>query len=355
MKNKELPNKLIPFLWYFLKKYKITFSLYAILAIFIMDLPMFFLQPYLLKVLFDKINNGTITISSGLWLIAGIAVSDIYLLGSIVMNKLHFHSITKTIEDIRDKMFSYSIKQSANFFNTNYSGELVNKINAITSSLNDVSWSVLDTLKNFFLLLTLTFVLFYFNTMLGISALVWFCLYSWTTNNYLIEKRAKQSKLVQEDQNKIIAFITDDFVNIQNIKAFSSQKREKENLIKLLTKKFRKIYLEIKYCQISEGLYFILNFSIACFIVLVAIFQLKAGIINIGSFVFLVDIIRRFIIFARSVCWNFDSLKKFAVMQDSLEIITNDIEIKDKKDAKKLEVSNGRIVFSNINFGYKKE
>lgn len=355
MRNKELPNKLIPFLWYFIKKYKITFSLYAIFAIFIMDLPMFFLQPYLLKVLFDKINSGIITINGGLWLIAGIAASDTYLPSEVLINLLHFHSITKTIEDIRDKMFSYSIKQSASFFNTNYSGELVSKINAITNSLGDVACVAFDILKNFFLLLVLAFVLFFFNKMLGFSMLVWFCLYLWITYNYLIKKSAIQSKLVQENQNKITAFVTDNFMNIQNIKAFSSEKREKENLIKLLTKKFKKIYLEIKYQQISEALYFTINFSMACFMVLVAIFQLKTGIIEIGSFVFLIDIVRKFLLFARQISWSLKSIKDFAVMQDSLELITNDIEIKDKKDAEKLKVNKGRIIFRNINFTYKKE
>lgn len=353
MKNKELPNKLIPFLWYFIKKYKITFSAYVIFAIFIIDVPMFFLQPYLLKVFFDKIDVGTITINSGLCLIFAITLSDIYLPGSVLMNIFHFRSITKAIEDIRDKMFSYSIKQSASFFNTNYSGELVGKINAITKSLNQVSWSILDTLKSFFLLFVLVIVLFCFNKMLGLAALMWFCLYCWITYEYLIKKGAVQSKLIQEDQNKIAAFITDDFMNIQNIKVFSSEKREKENLIKLLTKKFRKIYLEIKYCQISEALYFTINFSMACFIILVAIFQLKNNAIEIGSFVFLLDLIRRFIIFAKLICWNFRSLKEIVIMQDSLELITNDIEIKDKKDAKKLVAKDGKIIFKIKKFNYK--
>lgn len=90
----------------------------------------------------------------------------------------------------------------------------------------------------------------------------------------------------------------------------------------------------------------------ASYIVLVAIFQLKDGIINIGTFVFLIDIVRRFLMFARSVCWNFRSIKDIAVMQDGLGLITNDIEIKDKKDAKKLEVAVGRIVFVGVSFRY---
>ena len=355
MKTRELPNRLIPFLWYFIKKYKIAFSLYVIFAIFIIDLAALFLQPYLLKVLFDRINDGVITMGGGLWLILAIVCSDTYLPFCVITDILKFRSITKTIEDIRDKMFSYSIKQSANFFNTNYSGELVSKINAITNSLTDVMDTVFDTTKNFFLLFILVIVLFFFNKILGLSMLAWFCLYTWITYHYLIKKAATQSKLVQEDQNKITAFVTDNFINIQNIKAFSSEKREKQNLIKLLTKKFRKIYLEIKYQQISDGLYFVLNFSMAAFIILVAIFQLKAGIIEIGSFVFLVDVTRKFLMFARGICWGFKSLKDIAIMQDSLELITNDIEIKDKKDAAELKVDNGKIVFSSVNFGYERD
>lgn len=354
MQNKKLPNKLLPFLWQFLKKYKTSFILYFICVIFLVDIPIFFIQPFLFKMLFDKIANNSITIINGLVLIFGIVFSDIYFPISSLANIFKLHSITKTIEDIRDEMFSYSIKQSTNFFNSNYSGELVNKINSITDTLDFTINNVFSIIKNFIMLFILIFVLFYFSKMLGFCTLIWFCLYSWVSYYFLIKKSAKQSKLIQEDQNKISAFITDNFINIQNIKIFSNEGEERKKLFKMIKTKFKKIYLEIKYQRIADSMFFVLNFSMSCLMVLVAIFQLKNSIITIGSFVFILDIVRKFATFSRQICWLFSSFKDVAVMKDSLELITDEIEIKDKHDAPNINITNGKIVFKNIKFRYKK-
>lgn len=352
MKNNELPIKLLAFTWYFLKKYKISFIFYFITSVCLVDTAFFFLQPYLLKVFFDKVNNDTITVFSGLLIIFSIAFSDMVYLINIFDNIFKFHSVTKVIEDIRDKIFSYSIRQSTSFFNNNFSGELVNKINSVTESIESVIRSIFIIMKNFLLLSIFVIILFYFSKILGFASILWLIIYSYISYYYLFDKKAKQSKLIQEHQNKINAFVNDDFMNIQNIKSFSNDKFEIKYLLKLLKNKFRKIYLEIKYTQISDFLFFILNFSMCSLIILVGIYQLKNSIINIGSFVFLLSILRVFIVLSREICWLNDSFKNIVIMNDSLGLITNDIEIKDKKEANKLYIGNGKIIFKDVKFKY---
>lgn len=354
MKIEKLPDKLLPFLWLFLKKYKFTFIAYAVISVIVIDLSFMFLQPYLLKVFFDKITNNTINIVNGLILILCISFSDTSLFFETISNTLKFNSITKTIEDIRDEIFRYLIKQSANFFSSNYSGEIVSKINAITNCLESSVSAIFDTMKNLFLLFVSCIVVSIFSKILALAILVWFILYCFVCYCLIIKKSATQSKLVQEDQNKINAFITDDFINIQNIKAFSTQKMEEQTLIKLLVKKFRKIYLEIKYQRIADMLFFILNFSVSAIIIVFSILQLKNNLITLGSFVFLLDLIRKITVNAGNIRWCISAFKDAIVMTDSLDLITADIEIKDKKDAKDLELTGGRISFENITFGYRK-
>ena len=353
MKNKELPTKLLPFIWHFLKKYRVSFILYLVLFISIIDLGSFFLQPYLLKVFFDKVNTKTITVFNGLFLILGISVSDISFLGNIIVDNFRFNSLTKAIEDIRDTMFKYVMGQSVSFFNNNYSGELVNKINSIIETINDAIDCSVSIVKNLFLLICLIGVLFYFSLILGFAGIVWFVCYIFISYYYLTNKKARQSKLIQENQNKINAFVNDDFMNIQNIKAFPNEKVERNILSTMLRKKFKHIKLEIKYTQISDFLFFILNFLMTSLIIIVGSYQLKHSIIEIGSFIFLINIVRMFMIFAREICWFGDAFKNIIIMNDSLELITNDIEIMDKKDAKALKIADGRIIFKNLSFEYK--
>ena len=353
MKNERLPKKLLPFLWYFLKKYKISFILYIFLTLFVLDIFItLFLQPYLGKIFFDKIDNNTITMFSGFWLIVGIVLSDLFFPLLSIINIFKFNSVAKAIEDIRDNMFNYSIKHSINFFNTNYSGELSNKINAITDILEETLQSILGIIRNFLFVICLIFIFLYFSKLLGFFVFIWFLLYSWVGYYFLIKKASYQSKLIQEDQNKISAFITDDFLNIQNIKMFSNKNKEKRQLLKLLTNKFRKVHLEIKYQQISREFYFILGFLLFFIVFVVALYQLKNNIITIGSFVFLITITKNTLSFSRQICHSFYCIKNLVIMKDSLDIITDDIEIKDKKDAEKLVVNNGKIVFKNITFNF---
>ena len=352
MKIEKLPNKLLPFLWLFLKKYKFTFIVYIVISVIIVDLPSMFLQPYLLKVLFDKISNNTINIVNGLVLIFCISFSDTWLFFDTINNILKFNCITRTIEDIRDETFEYLIKQSASFFGSNYSGELVSKISAITNCLEKSVLSILDAIKNFFLLFLSCIVISIFSKILGLTILIWFILYCFVCYCFIIKKSAIQSKLVQEDQNKITALITDDFINIQNIKAFSTQKMEVNKLIKLLVKKFRKIYLEVKYQRIADMLFFILNFSISAFMIIFAILQLKNGSIVLGSFVFLLDLLRKITFASGDIRWCLSAFRDVIVMSDSLDLITTNIEIKNKKNAKDLEVKRGKIVFNISKFSY---
>ena len=354
MKIEKLPDKLLPFLWLFLKKYKFTFIAYAVISVIVIDLSFMFLQPYLLKVFFDKITNNTINIVNGLILILCISFSDTWLFFQTISNILKFNCITKTIENIRCEIFRYLVKQSANFFGSNYSGEIVSKIDAITNCLENSVSAIFDTMKSLFLLFVSCFAIAIFSKTLAIATLIWFILYGFVCYYLLIKKSATQSKLVQEDQNKIKAFITDDFINIQNIKAFSTQKMEEQTLIKLLVKKFRKIYLEIKYQKISDMLFFILNFSVSAIIIVFAILQLKNNLITLGSFVFLLDLIRKITFNASCISYCISAFKDTIVMADSLDLITADIEIKDKENAKDLELTDGRIVFKNITFGYRK-
>ena len=354
MKYKKLPNKLLPFLWLFLKKYKYKFLFYVIFAVFIIDVPTMFLQPYLMKIFFDKVAENTITITNGLILVAGIACSDVYLFIEIIIDILEFNSIAKIVEDIRYKIFKHLLRQSVNFFNTNYSGELISKIEVLTNSLRRVISISLRTLKNLFLLFCLSFTMFIFGKWLGILMLIWFIIYCLIYYYLVVKKALEQSKLIQNDQNKIVAFVNDDFVNVQNIKAFSNNKLENNILIRLLVSRFKKILLETRYIQISDFLFFILNFSVIAIIMTFGIIQFKYGLITLGSFVFLLDILRRFISLSKEICYCSEDFKDIIVMQDCLNLISNDIEIEDKKDAKELEITGGKIVFKNVSFSYKK-
>lgn len=353
--NNKLPNKLLPFIWHFLKKYKITFFIYLLFSIFIIDMSILLIQPYLLKVFFDKLNNNTITLSTGLFLLLGIAFSNIMFLANIFISTFDFKSIKRATEDIRCEMFKHLIKQTTNFFNINYSGELVNKINSITDSTTIVIECITKIIKNITLIIIFIVILFCFNLQLGFIGIIWSILYFISSYYFIIIKKSGQSKLIQDDNNKIVAFVNDDFSNIKNIKIFSNQIFERKKLKNLLKNKFKRIYLEVKYSRISDCLFFILDFSLICLTLIISLIKLRNNTITVGDFVFLISLIRTVIVFSKNIIFIGNDFKNIVIMNDSLKLITNDIAIKDKKKASALNIVNGKIVFKNVNFSYDKQ
>lgn len=340
----QLPKKLLPFIWHFLKKYKFSFFVYLFCVMIMSDVPVVLLRPYLLKLFFGRIGDGTITLTSGFLLLFGIVFSDPMYLINAFKRTFEFKSIKRTIEDMRCTMFKYLTGQTVNFFNTNYSGEIVNKIDLITESTTSVIECFMTITKNIILLLIFNGILFYFGFLFGIVGIVWSVLYSIVSFYYLVVKKTKQSVLVQDSNNKIAALVNDDFMNVKNIKIFSNQKFERRKLKNLLKEKFKRDTARCRYTQIADFYFFVLNFSLVSLALLISLLQLKNGLINVGDFIFLIYAIQMQVGFSREICWLGESLRDIVAMDDSLGLITNDIVIKDKKDAKQLNVGDGKIV-----------
>lgn len=352
MRN-EIPNKIIPFIWFFVKKYKLSFFGYIITILLISEISFFFLSPYLIKLLVDGLTNNTLELKIAILLILAIGYGDLYFPILILMKYLNFNSLIRAIEDIRIKLFTYSLKQSTNFFNSNYSGNLTSKIGTVTSQLNSTIEILLMVLRNFVLLFILIFVMFSINKFFGIILIIWFLCF-FKIIHYSVLKISEQSRLNQEIQDNINGFITDDFLNAKNIKVFSSLSREQMKLSKILKKKIKINFKISRYISFLNLFISIVNYTMIFTILVLSLKMLLNKELVLGSFFFIIEICRKIGIFSQY--FNIgasDAFKNIAIIKEGLKILDNDIEIKNKKDAPDLKISNGKIIFKNIVFGYK--
>lgn len=351
IKNK-LPNKFLPFLWIFLKKYKITFSSMLFVGILLGDSGWFFVSPYILKTFVNGLTNGTLSIHYGLILIFAYSFIDLMPIFDIIFAYLQFNSLIKAIEDIRTNIFKYSLKQSTNFFNTNYSGNLTSKIASITNTLISTNESFIFGSRTIVIFIVLVIILSSVKIIFGFLLIFWLILYC-LLNFYFIKKINKQSMIVQNISNNINGLITDNFLNAGNIKLFASITKERNKLSTILREKINAKIKLTNYEKILNLFIFLINFTTISTILIISLLMTINKQINVGEFFFILEITRKIGMMSGYVLEALNqSAKSISMMQESLDIITDDIEIKDKIDAEKLNVNTGKIVFKNIKFKY---
>ena len=140
---KYLSKNLLIFIWGFLRSYK--WKIYGIyLAVFISAL-LTVADPYLLKILIDKITANDVHLSlfsDRNYLIVIIALFIMFnICGNLVWRIINYLSL-KIFPELRSKVFletfSYLSLHSHQYFQDNLTGDLANKIKDIGESIENI-------------------------------------------------------------------------------------------------------------------------------------------------------------------------------------------------------------------------
>lgn len=310
--------------------------------------------PYLLKIIGDKYQNNTLTMSFMLFLIFiyTVGFSLRYLINVCFWKEILYNIYVKFDIKLRQNIFNFIIKHSMNYFNNTQAGIITGKIENIISSSNriiDLSFRLLSTfiiaLISFFIYLKIDYYLFLFLLIWSISFLIY--------NYYSSRTMAKYTRMSFIEQNKMSGLMTDDFINISNIKATSKQHIEKGNVKKQGINILKTNGVLLSYDIIFGIIMFIFMMVLVCFMFMYSVKLFMHGKITIGSMIFTgQNIILLSFVLKRSYKEMTEFIKQYSQLCDGFEEIMQDYDIIDKSNATELKLTNGKIVFSNIKFKY---
>jgi ATP-binding cassette subfamily B protein len=257
-------------------------------------------------------------------------------------------------KDLLIRTYDYTQHHSYNFFQNNFTGSLTNKITKIVDGYNKF-WSELHH----------GFLINFLNTIVGIASLflinidIGYFISIWSitlfTIIYLLSgKLIKISDTLSQAKHRLVGAISDKIANISSIMLFTGRKTAIQSLTKqinidLIPKEIK----EYKYnflIQIVGGIFYLVMLISLLFIL---INFKKQNIISVGDFAY---------IFATILAVGHDlwhlvtKLQEFfsymGEAQASLDIINKPHEIRDKSNAKVLEVKTPSIEYKNIYFYY---
>ena len=356
MKTKGLYLKeTIGFYWGFLKRYKI--SLILVLACAIVTSVANVITPLYLKQFVDLLTaKGTVQeILPTLYKIFFVIVLLRFIQFASRRIEMFADSYfcSKTMSDIGNFAFGYLHRHSFNYFNNNFVGSLVKRVNRFVrsfESLNDrIIFNVLEMVLEIGIVL---FVLFNRSLYLGLALLIWITLYvviSVFYNRYRIKFDIQRS----EADSAVSGVLADTITNHVNVKLFNGYEKEK-TYFKETQAKFSKLQLFSWYIDSTfDGFQAFFAFILEGVLMYIGIQLWKVGKFTAGDFL----LIQAYVITVVQNIWNFGRVVRniysdLSEAAEMTEILVTPHEIRDIPNAKDLKVANGKIEFIDVGFNY---
>lgn len=260
---------------------------------------------------------------------------------------------THIMADLSNYCFAYLHKHSVNFFNNNFVGALVKKVNRFARSfegvVDGIIWDFLPITINIGLIII---ILSSRNLWLGLSILIWVIIYI-IINYYFSLYKLKYDVKRTELNSKVTGVLADTITNQLNVKLFTGYDRE-NRLFQKINGQLQKLRiftwnLSNHFNSFQALLMIILEIGIMFY----AVTLWQKGSITVGDFV----LIQTYLSIIIMRLWNFGRIirnyyENMAEAYEMTEILERPHGIKDSKSAKSLKVEKGEIEFKNVNFAY---
>ena len=347
--------KTLSFLWQFVKNYKFSFIGSLVLVLFV-DLMELVGGNTVLKNFIDDITNNRLNFNNALLMILFcVLLGSLNTIFSSVNIKLSFGYRVKLKESIRNYMFQYLLKQSNRFFTNNFVGTINSKMNDIANNIGNFLDNAINIISNMNCFIVCLVIFAKKNTNFSLFLFVWTMSYFYIYIKFS-KKIEKQTEVATDIESKCSGKIIDCFTNILNIKNFSSERREKYNV-----KKHTKTILKERYkiCHIKSLLDlvdFIGKFSFSAVIAIVSLKMYFDHKLTLGEFTFNLSVSTYLFWWLKwALRMLSENIENYGKIKQAIDTLIVEQEIKDKENAKVLNISDGKIVFKNIDFSYQND
>ena len=266
---------------------------------------------------------------------------------------LDIRVISRLLAELSEYCFSYLHRHSFTYFNSNFVGSLVKRVNWFTRAFESITDKIIF---NFLPLLTdiiiIFVVLFIKNVWLGVGTLIWISIFL-TINWLLTSYKLKYDLARSEAESKSTAVLADTITNNANVKLFNGYHREIKRF-GLAVDVVRKLRLFTwKLDNLFDGVQGLMTIGLEVGIFVVALRLWQQQLLTVGDFVLL----QSYVIILFEKVWDFGKVIRhtYTDLADAAEmtvILETPHEIQDVPLARPLRITSGAIEFSRVVFYY---
>ncbi len=257
--------------------------------------------------------------------------------------------------NLSDLCFRYIHKHSFAYFNDNFVGSLVKKVNRFTRSFEHITDKLsFDILQLFVNISLIVFVLFRKNIYLAIAISVWIIIF-FVINILFTKFKLKYDLARSEADSNATGVLADTITNNTNVKLFGGYLAEVRNFASAIGKVKKLRLFTWNLSNIYEATQALLTTILEVGIFYIAILLWKKDILTIGDFI----LIQSYILIVIMRTWDFgrvvrDIYESLAEADEMSAVLSEPHSIIDTKNAKDLKIVSGKIEFNKVDFFYHK-
>lgn len=259
-----------------------------------------------------------------------------------------------SMAEIMNYCFEVIHNHSYNFFNNNFVGGFVKKVNRMARSFEDVTDMIFWNFWPLTIRIVLTCaMLFYLKPILGVAMLTWIFFYLGINYAFSIYKLKKFDIVKAEADTRVTARLSDTFVNSINVKLFANLKFELAEFKKISDdwrQKTQNSWIMNSHSEFIQGFFMVgINFLIIYF----AVGLWLNGSLTVGDFALIET-------YLASLFWNLwdfgrnirNFYERIADAEEMTVILDEPIEVKNVRGAGEIKLGRGEIVFDKVSFTY---
>ncbi|MDQ5938313.1 MAG: ATP-binding cassette, subfamily bacterial [Patescibacteria group bacterium] len=352
--NKTLTKQTFTYYLQHALKYRVIFALIVILVILASVANV--LSPVYYKKFFDLLTQSGEMASMSQFTTVLLTILLIDLSGWVCWRALSFmasYSQTHVMADLFNSCFAYLHKHSVSFFNNNFAGSLVKKVNRFVYSFGSIMdvfvWNLIPILINVSLII---YILSRRNIWVGLAVLLWvviFLIINFIFSRYKLKYDVKRSEL----DSKVSGVLADTITNQLNIKLFNGYQRE-NNTFRKVTGQLQSLRnFTWNLTNYFDAVQTLMMIGLEIGLMFYALHLWRGGSVTIGDFVliqaYLINMFDRLWDFGRIIRYYYEAM---ADAQEMTEVLETPHDIVDVPKAKQLKVNKGQIEFVDVSFSY---
>lgn len=263
---------------------------------------------------------------------------------------------TNVMTNINNDCFRYMHQHSYNFFNNNFTGSLVKKVNRLVDSFEGIADQIYWELVPLAIKVVVIFgVLFWLHPVIGITMLVWTILFLVFNYGFALYKLKYDVKRAAAN-TRVTGALADSITNNINVKLFSSLAYELDRFKTITQDWCKKMRFSWDLNNIAEAVQTLLMIAFEFAIFYFAIRFWKDGLLTVGDFVW----IQSYLIGLFMTLWNFGRVirhlyQRLADAEEMIVILHKKHDVADAFKAKDISITRGKIEFKNVTFAYNKQ
>ena len=245
------------------------------------------------------------------------------------------------------------LNQSMSFYQDEFAGRVAAKVMQTALAVRDVWFIVADIMVYVLVYFgSMVGIVAYFNSLIAIPFLLWLAAYVLSLS-YFVPRLSKTSTLQADARSLMAGRITDAYTNISTVKLFSHAGREGAYAKDAMHEFIGTVHAQMQLVSMVEIINHVLNMLLIIGTSLTALFLWSKGQVTVGGVAAATAMALRMNGISHWVMWEMTSLyEQVGTVQDGMNTLTMHNNISDAIDAKPLQVVQGEVMFSEVDFGY---